>query len=1326
MPSRDLIRSHYERALQELEGWEHPAPEWTYGAQPVPRTSREQLSGAVNLAVGIGLVALAGESRLGQGRLGWDPIVQGIRAGEEFSPGRVFRTFQLSHLLSPLESASRQTRYWSPELLQEFRQQGRAAPANRWLDILERQVGDFQITTKGRGDTRITRTVQLTSPDVIERGFRYEGGQILLGEKSKQVLLKDAYIFRNPAGAIPHLEQGYVRSLFGGPVEGLKSTLTYRVPFITSAGTEAAESFLIGGGHSKAGAAWRYSAGYGTSLVERINRLARAPFELGPVSDLMEKLPGWAKPNLALKQPTSGLKTLLKTTGKIGIALPAMYAAYQYVDYAARNMSMLDSTLLGEGITAAAATVWTRGQLMASSLAEVTGMHALRERQEMFAPGSTELSKLAAFPILGGLGGIGLGYANRVVQQGKLMTQGHSLIEATQIQELTSTFFSRHLYEKGIDRAIEQSVAPDIIDAARRKAAEKLEGTFGKVITSLTAEQRGKGVGSWIARLAGSPSPAKIAGLAGMAIGAAAVLPFVPGALVPGERPDELEDLYSGKKKVAIRKGRWWEFGRSPYEGERIDRYREHWYPRLLARARDKGIYGEEEVSPFGKFWLENFTYELEKEHYYDRPYPVSGAAFEDVPFIGPLLGATVGRIVKPPVMMHTDIWQAHEAGVLEAEVQGKMQELPADAVLRQPLRYGERGEIAALGEQQVGAPVSPYDLKGVLGETAYRMTEMVGLPGFTETAIKQRVLGTPDWFDQEMQLESARRMYGAERAYWDLEIGGGLGTTELVRRLYPHRRRQIELYNPIPNLMPSWMPGEGDRSANFQVGDPYVKVVEGETRLPGRAYEALNPELEGVHPEQYPLMHRFSILADVAPYSQKFQDISSEVRKAKKYGQLSENDVSTYKEVLGQLQSRKARKEFSPYMYRDRLMNPAEEALAEFNEGKKKDTPTPTMFEKIMGSYWETIAHGAQTPLEFATPVSPASKLIHMRTAVEDYEQTQVYGTKNAFWQHPVKDFLTPMWESTKHAAGWDGIPDSVQRRRDVEQYFDILKYVKYTRLENAARRKDDYNAADVFYQKRRETVTGVDPFTFNFSHVYRALPRSERDYFAEFAKADIEERADIITMIPDNEKSLYIARWRLADVKSYTQAREKGLLDDDEIETANRLEQQLLEDRKTEGFPVNDTLWEEYIKTRHGNESYADWYRRTKLIPQQLEDKPLPGPDWVGWDPRVELTDIKMKVVENMGESLFDYDIWPQQQKAAARRPYLAEASDPVIEGSALSQQEVRSRVLQVLKANELEDIRISVFPRYGKRDHQIELSIEEDRTSEAMLRINKEGLN
>ena len=120
-------------------------------------------------------------------------------------------------------------------------------------------------------------------------------------------------------------------------------------------------------------------------------------------------------------------------------------------------------------------------------------------------------------------------------------------------------------------------------------------------------------------------------------------------------------------------------------------------------------------------------------------------------------------------------------------------------------------------------------------------------------------------------------------RRYYERELGAGLGPSPSLKEHFgysePLRRFiQRESFEPqaneIPNTMPSWLPGE-DYMTNFKKGDPYVRVDDGYARLPGAGYEALHPELKGVNPEDYPDIHKLRILADVAPYSREYNQVS-------------------------------------------------------------------------------------------------------------------------------------------------------------------------------------------------------------------------------------------------------------------------------------------------------------------------------------------------------------------------------------------------------------------------------------------------------------------
>ena len=83
-------------------------------------------------------------------------------------------------------------------------------------------------------------------------------------------------------------------------------------------------------------------------------------------------------------------------------------------------------------------------------------------------------------------------------------------------------------------------------------------------------------------------------------------------------------------------------------------------------RSEIKSLYGTEKeywkhmpvLHPIR--WLRD-PYYLEKLHYEDRPYPVTSPAFTNVPLIGPLLAATMGKLFKPPVRMHEDQWDGRD-----------------------------------------------------------------------------------------------------------------------------------------------------------------------------------------------------------------------------------------------------------------------------------------------------------------------------------------------------------------------------------------------------------------------------------------------------------------------------------------------------------------------------------------------------------------------------------------------------------------------------------------------------------------------------------------
>lgn len=402
-----------------------------------------------------------------------------------------------------------------------------------------------------------------------------------------------------------------------------------------------------------------------------------------------------------------------------------------------------------------------------------------------------------------------------------------------------------------------------------------------------------------------------------------------------------------------VRKGRYWILGNTPIQGGKIMYYMPH--SSVLARADYKFtdvLYGSEEeyyahawfptprypLAPI-RYWITD-RYHWEEKHYHDRPYPVTGPIpeIDFIPVFGPLISATVGRIIKPPRSMHVDEMEQYYAGEAGFATAGGAQglyvhESPsgniAIVVPYGPRRldgsiptasevgiyaagsamaarsYSPHGKYTARTDGPVyeeykhldetyivGRPYAIDDEQQVIGEAErtygikytaarvyYGLTEMGGIYGF----IAESITGQP--YEEIRVIQDASRMTAYDRSFWDLELGGlGGEFNEIGRRFIPRPRRYDEdlEFNPLRNQMPSWMPGE-DYFTDFKHGDPYIKVPRGEMRLPGGGYEAVY----NYHPEQMIVEMRDAVLSteDIArklihqplPYSEEARYFRSE-----------------------------------------------------------------------------------------------------------------------------------------------------------------------------------------------------------------------------------------------------------------------------------------------------------------------------------------------------------------------------------------------------------------------------------------------------------------
>lgn len=1214
------LQSHTEQAT------------YSSGGQSIPDPYGHQLRNIGLAGLGIGAVIRSGMIKTGGTNVFSKYYMSTIRGIEEFSPGKILRTMQVGNLLSQFSDQAKITRIITGQTLHN-------EPALQ--EFLTRTTGRIFGAHDVRAKGIMFHEGKLYHP-LMENGV-YRPGELIAGHAS---------VIRNTYRGASRISEGIsmasgmkvkaqrgLLNINGG--QGLFSKL---LPFHDINGKLGKDSFQISVAESARKQAGLQARGIAAAGVERFNLLSR---ELpAHVVGMIDHVPGVKLGNLLERygvgekvlhgmlgtKPGSALKTLGHVSAKWALVGGGLYFGYD----------LLDKTLNRVGLspTKIAARTYVGGRLTAAKLGQISGASYLAKKQEEIAPGSTSLTKLSAFPLMGGLAGGSLHYLQRMNLQTNMLRRGVPLERLGAKADMVMNHLSNHQgWFKNLSRWIEK-------------------GEHFKGLRSLVTH-----------------SPLRLKMAIGAGAGLAAILPFLPGALAPQKSSGELADIYSGRKNIAVKKGRWWELGRSPLEGSNTQYFRPHWFPLLMSDARDKSIYGGA-TSALSKFYQANFTYNLERKHFFDRPYPIAGSAFEDVPLIGPILAATVGRLIKPPIKMHTNEYK-----------QG-------GDYLYQPPGFGKH-TATEMGEVGQGSPINPYGIRATISNQFTRMTEMVGLWGFFARSSLKGAIGQDSPFSEEARLQSSRTMFGMTRNVWDRDLGGGGPIGEVLRRVFPHPNKEIPEYNPISNTMPSWLPGPGERAQDFQHGDPYAKITMGDVRLPGAGYEALHPELAGLDPEDYPDVWKFRVLSDVAPYADKTQMLENQLGQMKKGGSLSDQEIAIFERSKEETKELRNKREFNEYQY----------------EGKMPLTPWG-----MLGKYWEKLSHGANTPLEFFTPISPFHKLIHQQTTIEDYEDNVLYGKQASFWNKPIENFIKPTAMTGLNSIGLGGAAGSQSEVRSIEQYFDALKYIKYTRLRDYAVDQNDYNAVGQFEEKRHETLAGVNPYTQTYSYIFRALPRRDRDYFTAFSEEnDPEKREKILSMLPQNERGLMMARWRTAKSQDLQNRKRKGeVLSRD----AENFISETYELGKGDGVPKSEELYSEFIKDRESGEQYPDWYRRTKVLPIALDGKPLPGPDWVGWHPSVDLNDIKLKVVQNLGHDMHDFDLWQSDEQQLARRPFIntqaAEAADP---HGHMSEQAIRSTLQELLGSHGVEDhdISVTMYPSQ-KTQYNVDLHLTQDRSEEA----------
>lgn len=308
---------------------------------------------------------------------------------------------------------------------------------------------------------------------------------------------------------------------------------------------------------------------------------------------------------------------------------------------------------------------------------------------------------------------------------------------------------------------------------------------------------------------------------------------------------EQLQAEYSGESEVPIVEGKMWFLGTTPWQGRRVVGWQPNWYVRAKSRWRSSdSLYGSEfrkwlhePVFPLGVS-IGDFIdpYFMERKHYFSRPYPETGDFGSEMPLgIGPAIAGTVGRILKPKKLMHSEFLHGTDYAT-------------SDAPAIRPPTYGEHLGMMRTRTWDPNSSTGRAVNQGAFSYTGSRMYSQqladkaldgfenaMGLMGFGLGVTREGLTGKPTVMPT---LETAGRIASQSRAYYDMNLGGLGIYSEVFRRFVEKPDWRKYGINPIPNLMPNWLPSE------YTKGDPFAGIIRGELRLPGPAYEKTHADL--------------------------------------------------------------------------------------------------------------------------------------------------------------------------------------------------------------------------------------------------------------------------------------------------------------------------------------------------------------------------------------------------------------------------------------------------------------------------------------------------
>lgn len=406
----------------------------------------------------------------------------------------------------------------------------------------------------------------------------------------------------------------------------------------------------------------------------------------------------------------------------------------------------------------------------------------------------------------------------------------------------------------------------------------------------------------------------------------------------------------------------------------------------------------------------------------------------------------------------------------------------------------------------------------------------------------------------------------------------------------------------------------------------------------------------------------------------------------------------------------------------------------------------------RFVGRQWERLTHDILPQLPIVGVF--ADKFLQVRTPLESYERDQVYGKEWKPWTEPIKSWLVPMAQTitsrnpliaaaegagighliTKskfHGRGRiagaviggglaslrvfreqaDGligddrktwIPERREKEREINEYFDRLKYVKYKGLYEKTRRiamqKEGIDVEDFFddARERGDKNKGLRKYIAD-KKKWLSLAKKSGYGDNEAVDAQLEDLAKYVGDV-ESDKSLSHVGPYAALAMQYRKEYQGTLYGIDPKTSDMRDVLKALTPKDREYFP-------EFLKANNAKDRnkivelvpddmrrilQAKWGMKVdkkENIGQFFTDHHLPDAGWEGWSANTSLDNIKIKVMKKEGVELSEAGYWADDEKRAEQ------SNVDAIPISSLSSRIDVGRLEKILQGAGLSDVRVTM---------------------------------